>query len=53
MTPDSTSGTEFPEGFLWGAATAPHQVEGSNVNSDMWELEWDTPSIFAETPCPT
>jgi beta-glucosidase len=48
MTPDPASTTAFPEGFLWGAATAPHQVEGSNVNSDMWELEWATPSIFAE-----
>src|SRR5262245_45769862 len=40
--------TSFREGFLWGAATAPHQVEGGNVNSDMWEMEWATPSIFAE-----
>ena len=40
--------TAFPEGFLWGAATAPHQVEGGNVNSDMWEMEWATPSVFAE-----
>ena len=40
--------TTFPDGFLWGAATAPHQVEGGNVNSDMWEMEWATPSIFAE-----
>jgi beta-glucosidase len=38
----------FPDGFLWGAATAPHQVEGGNVGSDMWEMEWATPSIFAE-----
>lgn len=38
----------FPEGFLWGAATAPHQVEGGNVNSDMWEMEWATPSLFTE-----
>jgi beta-glucosidase len=40
--------TSFPEGFLWGAATAAHQVEGGNVGSDMWEMEWATPSIFAE-----
>jgi beta-glucosidase len=40
--------TMFPDGFLWGAATAAHQVEGGNVNSDMWEMEWATPSIFAE-----
>jgi beta-glucosidase len=29
----------FPPGFLWGAATAAHQVEGNNVNNDWWELE--------------
>ena len=29
----------FPSGFLWGAATAGHQVEGNNVNSDQWVLE--------------
>ncbi|WP_246148175.1 family 1 glycosylhydrolase [Nonomuraea turkmeniaca] len=29
----------FPNGFLWGAATAPHQVEGDNVNSDFWAQE--------------
>jgi beta-glucosidase/6-phospho-beta-glucosidase/beta-galactosidase len=28
----------FPE-FLWGAATAAHQVEGSNLNSDWWVRE--------------
>lgn len=28
-----------PEGFLWGAATAPHQVEGGNVASDVWAWE--------------
>ncbi|WP_097093787.1 glycoside hydrolase family 1 protein [Novosphingobium sp. Chol11] len=26
-------------GFLWGAATAAHQVEGNNINSDIWLLE--------------
>jgi beta-glucosidase len=31
--------TEFPEGFLWGTATAAHQVEGGNVNSDWWAFE--------------
>ncbi len=29
----------FPDGFLWGAATAAHQVEGSNTNSDWWQWE--------------
>ena len=29
----------FPEGFLWGASTAAHQIEGNNVNSDWWQRE--------------
>jgi beta-glucosidase len=29
----------FPKGFLWGAATAAHQVEGGNTNNDWWEFE--------------
>lgn len=29
----------FPEGFLWGTATAAHQVEGQNVNNDWWAYE--------------
>jgi beta-glucosidase len=31
----------FPDGFLWGAATAAHQVEGDNRTSDWWEWETD------------
>ena len=38
----------FPEGFLWGAATAAHQVEGGNVNSDFWALEQQAGAMFAE-----
>jgi beta-glucosidase len=38
----------FPSGFLWGAATAAHQVEGNNTNSDLWVLEHMRPSMFAE-----
>lgn len=38
----------FPRGFLWGAATAGHQIEGNNVASDMWVLEHVKPTIFAE-----
>jgi len=40
--------TQFPDGFLWGAATAGHQVEGGNVNADLWPLEWAENSIFVE-----
>ena len=39
---------DFPDGFLWGAATAAHQVEGNNVNSDFWALEHRKGSPFAE-----
>jgi beta-glucosidase len=38
----------FPEGFIWGAATAGHQVEGNDVNSDIWFLEQLQPTLFAE-----
>ena len=31
--------TQLRPGFLWGAATAPHQIEGNNVNSDWWARE--------------
>jgi beta-glucosidase len=31
----------FPAGFLWGAATSAHQVEGDNRWNDWWELEQD------------
>ena len=42
------SAATFPEGFLWGAATAAHQVEGGNVNNDHWELEHAEHSPFVE-----
>jgi beta-glucosidase len=29
----------FPPGFLWGAATAAHQIEGGNTNTDWWRAE--------------
>ena len=38
----------FPKGFLWGAATAGHQVEGNNINSDIWLLENIKPTLFVE-----
>lgn len=33
------SSWKFPNTFLWGAATAAHQIEGNNRNSDWWEWE--------------
>jgi beta-glucosidase len=36
---NSTGPADFPAGFLWGAATAAHQVEGGNVNNDWWDFE--------------
>jgi beta-glucosidase len=36
----------FPDGFIWGTATAAHQVEGGNWNNDWWLWE-HTP----DSPC--
>lgn len=38
----------FPRGFIWGVATAGHQIEGNNVNSDFWLLENVRPTVFKE-----
>ncbi|MGX8692988.1 MAG: glycoside hydrolase family 1 protein [Clostridia bacterium] len=38
----------FPKGFLIGAATAAHQVEGNNVNSDYWIQEQLPHTSFTE-----
>lgn len=40
---------DFPDDFLWGAATAAHQVEGSNVNSDWWAFEHDPRTAAVES----
>ncbi|MEW9552571.1 glycoside hydrolase family 1 protein [Nonomuraea sp. NPDC050783] len=37
----TTQPAAFPDGFLWGASTAAHQVEGNNVASDFWQAEND------------
>lgn len=34
-----TDTRSFPDGFLWGTATAAHQIEGSNFNNDWWAWE--------------
>lgn len=38
---------QFPKGFLWGAATAAHQVEGNNQWNDWWfhEQNGDLPYV--------
>ena len=38
----------FPNGFLWGTATAAHQVEGGNWNNDWWAWEHFPDSGCAE-----
>lgn len=38
----------FPADFLWGVATAGHQNEGDNVDSDTWFLENLTTSVFQD-----
>src|SRR5215208_5461228 len=38
---EAAAARTFPSGFLWGAATAAHQVEGNNLNNDWWKLEHD------------
>jgi len=37
--------TNFQPGFLWGASTAPHQIEGNNLNSDWWAREGLVPGM--------
>jgi beta-glucosidase len=39
----------FPDGFIWGTATAAHQVEGGNWNNDWWVWE-HTPGTGCSEP---
>jgi beta-glucosidase len=45
----STPAIRFPKGFLWGTATAAHQIEGGNVNNDWWAWEHNPDSGCAES----
>jgi beta-glucosidase len=38
----------FPRGFLWGTATASHQVEGNNTNNNWWAWEQQPGRILRE-----
>jgi beta-glucosidase len=40
---------KYPAGFYWGTATAAHQVEGGNTNSDFWLLEHVDGTPFVES----
>ena len=40
---------DFPDDFLWGSATAAHQVEGGNTNNDWWDFEHDPASAARES----
>ena len=44
-----TSFGPVPEGWLWGTATAAHQIEGGNVNNDWWDWEHTPGSGCAES----
>jgi beta-glucosidase len=38
----------LPDDFLWGAATAAHQIEGNNINADLWTAEQAGTPPFTE-----
>ena len=41
------AGSRFPDGFLWGAATAAYQIEGAVTEGGRGPSIWDT---FSHTP---
>ncbi|WP_425956265.1 glycoside hydrolase family 1 protein [Xylanimonas sp. McL0601] len=46
-TPNATADVAFPEGFLWGAATAAFQIEGAAWTDGRTDSIWDA---FARVP---
>jgi beta-glucosidase len=49
MTTVGDGSLDFPQGFLWGAAGAAHQIEGGNTNNDWWKFEHAPGSRCAES----
>ena len=47
MTSNNTGNYRFPDGFLWGAATAAYQIEGSSMADGAGASIWDR---FSHTP---
>jgi beta-glucosidase len=45
-TMESQRALTFPPGFLWGTATASHQVEGNNTNNQWWSFEQKPGAIW-------
>lgn len=39
----------FPPDFYWGTATAAHQIEGGNTNSDWWRYEHQPDTLCQES----
>ena len=38
----------FPENFIWGSATAAHQIEGDDIHSINWRDQTMYPERFPE-----
>jgi beta-glucosidase len=47
----TTNRLAFPKEFLWGTASAAHQVEGNNTNNDWWQFEQQPEAIWHKDRC--
>jgi beta-glucosidase len=46
--PTTAADMRLPASFLWGTATAAHQIEGGNADNDWWDWELDPASPCVE-----